>query len=117
MLDLQVSCIDPILSVSDMQRSLRFYVDLLGFKNAEWGDDDFTCVSRDGCNILLSKGHQGHPGTWIYIAIDSARDAFASLSARGATIQMELTKQAWALEFNVEDPDGHVLRFGSEPDD
>ena len=113
----RVNSIDPILCVSDMQRSLRFYVDLLGFKNAEWGDDGFTCVSRDGCNILLSKGYQGHPGTWIYIGVDNAREAFENLSSKGATIQMELTKELWALEFNVEDPDGHVLRIGSEPED
>ena len=111
----QVCSIDPILSVSDMQRSLRFYVDLLGFENAEWGDDDFTCVFRDGFNILLCRGSQGHPGTWIYIAVDNARKAFEILSSRGAKIQKELTKQPWALEFNVEDPDGHVLRIGSEP--
>ena len=111
----QVNSIDPILSVSDMQRSLQFYVDLLGFKNAEWGDDKFTCVSRNDCNILLCRGGQGHPGTWIYIEVDNARKAYEFLSSKGATIQMELTREPWALEFNVEDPDGHVLRIGSEP--
>jgi len=28
---------------------------------------------------------------------------------------MPLTNHSWALEFQVEDPDGNVLRFGSEP--
>ncbi len=111
----QVNSIDPILSVADMQRSLRFYVDLLGFKNAEWGDDDFTCVSRDECNILLCRGSQGNPGTWIYVGVDNARKAFDFLSSRDATIRKGLTKYPWALEFNVVDPDGHVLRIGSEP--
>lgn len=27
------------------------------------------------------------------------------------------TSYSWALEFQVEDPDGNVLRFGSDPED
>ena len=61
---------DPILSVADMKRSLRYYVDALGFSNAEWGGDDFTCVTLDGANIYLSEGDQGHPGTWVWLGVD-----------------------------------------------
>ena len=39
-------CANPILSVADMARSLRYYVDVLGFRNAEWGDGSFTLVTR-----------------------------------------------------------------------
>jgi catechol 2,3-dioxygenase-like lactoylglutathione lyase family enzyme len=52
-------CANPILSVADMARSLRYYVEVLGFSNAEWGSDDFTCVTRDGAGIYLSAGDQG----------------------------------------------------------
>ena len=113
----RIENISPILFVSDMQRSLRFYVDLLGFENAEWGDEDFTGVSRDSCTILLSKNSQGQPGTWIYIGVENAREVYEDLSSKGVTILMEPTNKPWALEVNVEDPDGHVLRFGSEPED
>jgi uncharacterized glyoxalase superfamily protein PhnB len=40
---------------------------------------------------------------------------FEELNAAGAKIRLPLTNFPWACEFNVEDPDGHVLRFGSEP--
>jgi catechol 2,3-dioxygenase-like lactoylglutathione lyase family enzyme len=46
----------PILRVEKMETSLRFYVDLLGFKNADWGSDDFTSVSRDRAAIYLCQG-------------------------------------------------------------
>jgi catechol 2,3-dioxygenase-like lactoylglutathione lyase family enzyme len=46
----------PILRVEDMQASLRFYVDLLGFKNACWGSADFTSVNRDQAGIYLCRG-------------------------------------------------------------
>lgn len=34
--------ITPILNVKDISLSLAFYVGILGFKNAKWGDDSFT---------------------------------------------------------------------------
>ena len=113
----RIENISPILFVSDMQRSLRFYVDILGFENADWGDENFTGVSRDGCTILLSKKSQGQPGAWIYIGVENAREVYEDLSSKGVTILMEPTNKPWALEVNVEDPDGHILRFGSEPED
>lgn len=33
----------------------------------------------------------------------------------GATIRHAPENYPWAYEMKVEDPDGHVLRFGSEP--
>ena len=35
--------------------------------------------------------------------------------ARGARFQEAPTSYPWAYEMRVEDPDGHVLRFGSGP--
>jgi hypothetical protein len=50
---------EPILSVAELERSLRYYIDVLGFINAEWGGTDFTRVSRDNAGIYLSEGDQG----------------------------------------------------------
>lgn len=30
-------CANPILKVRDISASLRYYVDVLGFRNADWG--------------------------------------------------------------------------------
>ena len=111
-----IECIEPILNVADMARSLRFYVDLLGFENAAWGTDSFTHVSRDGRGIYLCQGGQGQAGTWIWMGVEDARSWHDELRAKGVTIRKGLTNEPWALEFQVEDPDGHVLRIGSEPE-
>ncbi len=39
----------------------------------------------------------------------------AELRARGGKIRHPATNYSWALEMQVEDPDGNVLRFGSDP--
>ena len=73
----------PILRVEDMQRSLHFYVDQLGFKNADWGGDDFTSVNRDRAGIYLCRGDQGRGGAWVWIGVEDARRLHDELKARG----------------------------------
>lgn len=105
---------NPILSVTDMAASLRYYVDLLGFRNADWGTNDFTFVARDDAGIYLCRGGQGKPGTWVWIGVEDVAVLFEEYRASGARIRQAPENYAWAYEMRVEDPDGHVLRFGSE---
>lgn len=106
---------EPILSVADMARSLHYYVDVLGFTNAEWGGDDFTHVSRDGAGIYLCQGDQGQPGTWVWIGVEDVASLHQEYTASGAKIIDGPANFPWAYEMKVQDPDGHILRFGSEP--
>ena len=48
-----------------MEASLRFYVNVLGFVNASWDNDEFTHVSRDGTGIYLCKGDQSRGKAWL----------------------------------------------------
>ncbi|MEO8658769.1 MAG: glyoxalase superfamily protein [Bryobacteraceae bacterium] len=104
----------PILRVEDMQASLHFYVDLLGFKKARWGDDNFTSVNRGNAGIYLSRQGQGRGGAWVWVGVADATELHKEFAARGVTFHLPPTNFPWALEFQVEDPDGNVLRFGSE---
>ena len=115
-LKFHIENITPVLNVKDMSRSLAFYVDILGFKKAEWGNENFTSVERDNTALYLCEGGQGNRGTWIWIGFDG--DIFSlhqQLISKGVTIQLPPTNFSWAYEMRVEDPDGHVLRFGTEP--
>jgi hypothetical protein len=49
--------------------------------------------------------------------VEDAEKLHAEYKARGVKIRMPPTNHSWALEFQVEDPDGNVLRLGSEPKD
>ena len=114
----RIENIAPILNVNDMDRSLSFYVEILGFKNADWGDDTFTSINRDNSSLYLCKGGQGCTSTWVWIGFDG--DIFSlheSLRSKGVTIKLPPTNFSCAYEMQVEDPDGHVLRFGTDPND
>ena len=106
---------DPILSVSDMAVSVKYYVDVLGFRNADRSSETFTSVNRDTAGIYLCQGGQGRPGTWVWIGVEDVAMLFEEYKASGATILRPPKNYPWAYEMHVEDPDGHVLRFGSEP--
>jgi len=98
-----------------MSASVRYYVNVLGFRNADWGTEDFTSVSRDGAGIYLCRGAQGCPGTWAWIGVDDVAALYQEYRVSGAKTHGAPRNYPWALEMHVEDPDGQVLRFGSEP--
>ena len=106
---------NPILSVRDLSRSVRYYVDVLGFTNAEWGGDDFTLVARDTAGIYLCRGEQGNAGTWLWVGVEDVAALHDEYTRSGAEIIEGPRNFPWAYEMKVTDPDGHVLRFGSEP--
>ena len=106
---------NPILSVRDLSRSVGYYVDVLGFTNAEWGDDAFTLVTRDTAGIYLCRGDQGNRGTWAWIGVEDVAALHDEYTQSGAAIREAPRNFPWAYEMKVTDPDGHVLRFGSDP--
>ena len=107
-------CVIPILSVRSLSTSLDYYVEVLGFRK-DWDSHTMASVSRDGCSLMLCEGEQGQPGTWVWLGVEDIEPLYAEYQKRGARIRMEPTNYAWAYEMRIEDPDGHVLRFGSEP--
>jgi predicted lactoylglutathione lyase len=113
----KIERIDPILCVRDIPSSVAFYREALGFTEAEWGDENFTSVGKDNCSIYLCRNSQGNAGTWVWIGFDG--DIFElhdRLIGKGVKILQPPINYSWALEIHIEDPDGHVLRLGTDPD-
>ena len=112
-----VERIQPILSVKDMVRTRKFYVDLLGFEEASWGTDDFTAFSRNDSSIYFCQGEQGCAGTWLWIGFEGdIYSLYAQLKETNIPIILTPVNYSWALEMRVQDPDGHILRLATEPD-
>jgi len=108
-------CSTPVFRVENMEASVRFYVDRLAFENAPWGTADFTCVTRGQASIYLCRGAQGRGGAWAWIGVGDAEKLHRELVARDVAILLPPTEFSWAVEMQVEDPDGNVLRLGSAP--
>jgi catechol 2,3-dioxygenase-like lactoylglutathione lyase family enzyme len=109
--------VTPILRVNDLDASLNYYVGVLGFK-VDWRDDDrslFASVSRDHCQCFLSVGDQGNPGSWMWIGVSDVDVLHEELLGKGAMVRHPPANYPWgSRELQIEDPDGNILRLGSE---
>ncbi len=107
----------PILAVRSVPDSIAYYVDKLGFdKNWDWGEPvTFGSVIRDEVTIFFCENAQGKSGTWISIFVDDVDALYQDYVRRGAIIRQPPTNFSWGMrEMNVEDPDGHRLRIGTQ---
>ena len=102
----------PILAVRDLRASVAYYMDKLGFKVDFL--EEIASVSRGRCALFLVQGDQGHPGSWVWIGVKDVDALCTEYRRTGASIRQTPTNFPWACEMQVEDPDGNVLRFGSE---
>ena len=105
----------PILFSSDVRKSIEYYTEVLGFETKwEWDDPPtFGGVSKDRTELFFCKDGQGHPGTWIAIMVDDVDALYHRIKTKGAKIHASPEDMEWHLrEMLVEDPDGHILRFG-----
>lgn len=110
--------VTPILRVASASASIRYYVDVLGFE-LEWQYPEglstyFACVARGRCRIFLSQDDQGHPGTWVWVGVDDVEALLKEYRQTGAKIRHPPTNYDWALEMQVEDLDGNILRMASD---
>ena len=105
------------LYVSDMERSLRFYRDLLGIPLE--GDDDWTEATLGGTRFALHATHEGigelSAGT-IHVSLEVADvDAAAGrLRAEGVETR-ETMRDEWGTALEVVDPDGYRVYLFQPP--
>jgi catechol 2,3-dioxygenase-like lactoylglutathione lyase family enzyme len=111
--------VTPVLRVSSVAASLDYYTRVLGFQvNFKFPDENapfFVSKSRGHCSLFLSEGDQGNPGSWVWIDGVDVQTVYEEFRASGAKIRNPPTNYEWALEMQVEDLDGNVLRIGSDP--
>jgi catechol 2,3-dioxygenase-like lactoylglutathione lyase family enzyme len=106
--------VTPVLRVREVKASAEYYVHALGF-TIQFGTQGFVTVARGGCNLFLCQGDQGHPGSWVWIDGKDVEAVYAEYKSSGAKIRHAPTNYPWALEMQVEDLDGNILRIGSDP--
>ncbi len=111
---MQLSAAVPIFRVENLDASITYYVECLGFQ-VQWRGDPLASLVRDRMSVMLSQGDQGHAGTWVWVAVDNVDELWEELRARGALLRHPPTNYDWgSRECQVTDPDGHVIRFGAE---
>jgi catechol 2,3-dioxygenase-like lactoylglutathione lyase family enzyme len=106
--------VTPIFTVRNVDASVDYYTAVLGFDVAWKSPVGVASVARGRCQIFLVEGDQGHAGTWLWAGVSDAAALFDEYRQKGANIRQPPTNFPWALEMQVEDPDGNILRLGSD---
>jgi lactoylglutathione lyase len=105
------------LYVTDMERSLGFYRDLLGIPLE--GDDDWQEATLGEARFALHRAHEGigelSSGT-IHVSLEVADADAAAARVRAAGVPAEETmRDEWGTAVRVVDPDGYELYLFQPP--
>jgi catechol 2,3-dioxygenase-like lactoylglutathione lyase family enzyme len=110
-----------ILEVKDVVASEAFYRERLGFRPGNFfGDPPTFCItSRDKVTVFLDKTRTNPRTTplnqyWaLYIYVDDVDAVAAELAGRGIAFDRAVENQEYGCrDFDVRDPDGHVIGVG-----
>ena len=114
----------PVLHVTDVEASLRFYVDRLGFTSPwryeEGGRARVAQVERQGCALMLADTWPEKIGKGlIFISTNGGQEtreaAIAALDALRAELEVKgvpVKEGSWGYRLLVvDDPDGNQLFF------
>lgn len=124
---LRLRAVSPSLTVNDLQASVAWYRDVLGFTVAEEYQMDGKVMGvrlvAGSATFLLgqddfAKGRDRQKGAGFRLYCETAQDIdqlAAAIKARGGKLTQEPTDQPWgARDFGVVDPDGFILSIMTE---
>lgn len=115
-----IKSMSPQLIVSDIDRSIGFYVNELGFRLDFRHEDFYAGVSRDGFSVHLKSGiplkeermkKRHHEDLDIVFGVENVDQLFQQFSRPSVEILQPLCDRPYGREFYIADPDGYILAF------
>lgn len=110
--------------VKDVNRSVAFYTEHLGFKLEQQAGTMFASVSNSGLTLLLSgpgssgsrplpDGRSQEPGGWnrIVLKVEDLPSFIATLKKAGLHFRNEMETGPGGKQIQVEDPDGNAIEL------
>ncbi|MEM9181203.1 MAG: VOC family protein [Pseudomonadota bacterium] len=121
----------PELYVSNLETSLVFYIEVLGFEVAyDRPDETFAYLHREGAELMLEQvgekswltGELAHPfgrGVNFQIQVAEIAPLYEACLHTAATIKVPLERREYdtgdqtitQTQFVVQDPDGYLIRL------
>lgn len=109
----------PVLASLDIERTKRFYIDVIGCSEVVYETREYLIVRRPEIELhfWLSPDKIHPENTSCYIRGGGIVALFAEFTARKVPGLSAFTVRPWNMkEFTIHDIDGNLLRFGCEPD-
>lgn len=111
-----------VIAVHDLERSARFYGEVLGFEIRESGDPGWKFFFRDSCVVMagecpdaLSPADLGDHSYFAYVVVDGIDELCDELTSKGVELIKTVRNEPWGMrEFGIRTVDGHRIMFGSQ---
>lgn len=110
--------------VADVQRSIAFYVERLGFQLVQHSGPAFASVSRGKLTLLLSgpgssgarplpQGRAQEPGGYnrIVLAVCDLESEITQLRAANVSFRNQVESGPGGTQIQIEDPDGNPIEL------
>ncbi len=109
-----------VLAVRDLRISTRYYIDVLGFREAGIDAAGWSFLLRDSFRVMLGECANERPAAelgdhsyFAYWNVEGVDDFYKELLAKGAVMLSPPTDKPWGLrEFGLRTPDGHRIMCG-----
>lgn len=110
-----------VIAVQDLDRSARFYRDVLGFDVREVGDPGWRFFVRDGCTVMAGECRDALPAAdlgdhsyFAYLEVDDVDRWHERLTAHQVEIVKPLKTEPWGMrEVGIRTIDGHRIMLGT----
>ena len=120
----RLTSLAPQFLVDDLERSIAYYRDTLGFDFGEPWDGFYAIGMRDGLELHLKKASKDteeegskHKNEHLdaAVGVDGIEVFYEQCVTKGAKIIRPLTSTDWGTkDFYIEDPDGNIISFGGK---
>ena len=118
----RLTSLAPQFLVNDLDRSIKYYRDALGFDFGEPWEDFYAIGFRDGLELHLKRPPRDARGQDrkresehldAAAGVDGIELFYEQCVVKGAKILRPLTSTDWGTkDFYIEDPDGNIISFG-----
>jgi len=119
----RIKKMSPQFLVTDLDRSIEFYTEQLGFDLDFRYEDFYSGVIKDGHSIHLKLGNPSmeerqsrreNEDLDVVFSVQGIEDLYQELSGKSVEFVQQLRDMAYGKEFYVADPDGYIIGFLEE---
>jgi len=119
--------LEPLIYVSDLQKSIDFYTNILGFRLGElYPSKDnpsyapvfigeyklMLCLARESNKKFYPQG-LGGSGSQLFIQVEKVDEIYQKVKSNVEIVD-DIETKAWGdREFTIKDPDGYLITFYS----
>ncbi len=119
----KIKKMSPQLLVTDLENSILFYTEKLGFELEFRYEDFYAGITKDGCSIHLKCGNPSielrkskreHFDLDIVFSVNDVEELYRQMQENSIDIVQPLCERPYGKEFYIADPDGNIFAFLEE---